>query len=580
MSRKSVTKIISEMEEKSSPAGTPKGTPTATPANSPNRPQKRWSSKESFQSLGTENEETDLKTNHVDEDDYDSRTLDDGTIVHSQEDEEYSLTSRNIERAQKFYNMKSASIAAIHTAMTSNTIPGTAVAEKAEEILQQQDAANEKEEEIIAAYKKRLQEDDRTVIFEMFELLLLKINQVQNKLNSIEIEQAEIEEKQDRLSEVSRNQSEFNTAATQEVNAIAENLFNVMEVVIKTEREVESINRRMEKIEVKMCKGSLMVYELDDAKDDNPRSSAKTFLTDYLELSFIPEIQTAYRLGKWTGKCRPLFIKLLDPNDTAYIFENVSNLKGKKSKADKYIRVTEQTTEKEAEKKKRQREIKQENRRLPISHAAELEVKKGEIYIDGTKYIKQVDPPAARRVLLAAEQEKQQYRGVNINKGGEETKDGSKFTSYTAEAETFEDIKLAYKLIKEENLSATHIMCGYRIYGKELHILQDFSDDGEWGGGRRILEVLKKQGAFNIAVFVVRMHDGPNLGKERFEIIQRVAENALSKVKRTLNYGQRCSDRSLLQALKKAATQPPKDVRKSQRIASARNKSGSSVEQS
>ena len=117
-------------------------------------------------------------------------------------------------------------------------------------------------------------------------------------------------------------------------------------------------------------------------------------------------------------------------------------------------------------------------------------------------------------------------------------------------------------------------MCGYRLYGKEMHILQDFSDDGEWGGGRKILEVLKKQGVFNLAVFVVRVHDGPNLGKERFDIIENVTELLLSDMNRTLNYGQRFDDRALFQALKKAATAPPV-TRKSQRIASARNRSGS-----
>ena len=287
-------------------------------------------------------------------------------------------------------------------------------------------------------------------------------------------------------------------------------------------------------------------------------------------------MQTAYRMGKWVNKIRPLVIKLLDPNDITPIFEHLPNLKGKKNQDKKHISVSEHRTSQAMEKRKRNREIKEENRRLPLSHAAEVEIKSGEIFVDSVKYEKQVEPPAARQIFLASKEEKHEFRNAPFCYGDEVAKNGSKFTSYAAEVEDFNQVKAVYKRIKEDNLSATHILCAYRIYGKQLHILQDFSDDGEWGGGRHILDVLKKLGVYNIAVFVVRVHDGPNLGKDRFDIIKKLTESALLKMKGVLNYGQRLPDKPLLSALKKAAAKPHEGTRKSERL--ARNRSGSQTD--
>ena len=101
----------------------------------------------------------------------------------------------------------------------------------------------------------------------------------------------------------------------------------------------------------------------------------------------------------------------------------------------------------------------------------------------------------------------------------------------------FKEIQEAYKVVKAQHISSSHIMCGYRLFGAKHYILQDYSDDGEVAGGRHILEALKGVDVWNMVVFVVRYHDGPNLGKARFDIIAELSKRAIMSFKGPLNYG-------------------------------------------
>ena len=99
-------------------------------------------------------------------------------------------------------------------------------------------------------------------------------------------------------------------------------------------------------------------------------------------------------------------------------------------------------------------------------------------------------------------------------------------------------------------------MCGYRIFGIKHHILQDYSDDREYGGGRQVLHTLKDQKAFNIAVFVVRYKAGENIGGMQFQIVAELTKLAISKIPSALDYSTdfQHGDRVLCEALQYATT--------------------------
>ena len=58
-------------------------------------------------------------------------------------------------------------------------------------------------------------------------------------------------------------------------------------------------------------------------------------------------------------------------------------------------------------------------------------------------------------------------------------------------------------------------------------VVEHFDDDGEFGAGHRLLELLQKQNIVNTMVCVTRWYGGKHLGPVRYQIITENAEQVL-----------------------------------------------------
>ena len=264
----------------------------------------------------------------------------------------------------------------------------------------------------------------------------------------------------------------------------------------------------------------------------------------------LPMITSAYRFGK--GLHRPLSFKLLDPNDGAQIYSHTKYLKDVVNDFDKPFFIDEQLTEQQMEKKKCQRQIKKENRAMPISHQFDINVKGNEMTLDGDKYVKMVDPPTAKQLLLAPTSIQDEFRATNMHQGSEKQHGTSKFKVYVAEVHSFNDIKQAYVKVKEANFGASHIPCGYHLFRKDFPFKQDYADDTETGAGQTILDELKSYGVFNVSLFIARFYDGQYISRARFDIIKQLTKDALASYPGPLCYGHNFKDQATLKALRAA----------------------------
>ena len=209
------------------------------------------------------------------------------------------------------------------------------------------------------------------------------------------------------------------------------------------------------------------------------------------------------------------------------------------------------------EEKTRIRDIKKENGRMPFTHQATLNTEKGKLQIGEGKEKKEwkaaLKPDPVKSYLLMSRTEEDLLDNFNFTVGPVKNQEGSKFMSFAAVAPSTETVKLLYKKLKMDHQMATHCIGAYRIFGKEHYELQSFCDDGEHGGGRRMLNILKELGLFNVAVFIVRYKDGENIGKARFNIITELTKLVLMKMP-VLDRGERREqdDKELAGALVKA----------------------------
>ena len=307
----------------------------------------------------------------------------------------------------------------------------------------------------------------------------------------------------------------------------------------------------MQTCEKKIQKGTMTVSGLKKEEGENVKLRVEKFLKENMKITDRIDIKTAYRLSKFK-----VAFQLLDSNDIGKIFGNAKNLKGQKNSDEKYYRIEELLPDHQQEYKTRIRDIKQENSRMPFTHQGTLTIEKGKLFIgeeeDKKEWQIPIQPAPVKDFLLMTKTQEEALEGIALTSGPKKTKEKSSFLSFASEVRSINEVKEVYRKLKTEHRMATHIIGAYRIFGQDHFSLQSFCDDGEHGGGRRMLNILKEEGLFNVAVFIVRYKDGHNIGKARFEIITELTKMVISKMPK-LNRGEN-EDKETVEALRKAVT--------------------------
>ena len=105
---------------------------------------------------------------------------------------------------------------------------------------------------------------------------------------------------------------------------------------------------------------------------------------------------------------------------------------------------------------------------------------------------------------------------------------GSDYYTYVQKVSSTQDIQDGLCKLRMKHGDATHVSCADRLENALGPFNQAGHDDGEYGAGRTILEVLKKQSLKNICVYIIRYFGGIKLGKRRFKILQSLTERAVN----------------------------------------------------
>lgn len=109
------------------------------------------------------------------------------------------------------------------------------------------------------------------------------------------------------------------------------------------------------------------------------------------------------------------------------------------------------------------------------------------------------------------------------------TSGNSHFQGHAVPISSTDDIIPAIRALCQDQRVAgsTHIVYAYRI-GNEQKNVWNYEDDGEWGAGKEVMNVLHNADCFGHLVAVTRWHGGKNLGPDRFQMIRKTAEQAVS----------------------------------------------------
>ena len=296
-------------------------------------------------------------------------------------------------------------------------------------------------------------------------------------------------------------------------------------------RQITELYDRVTYLSAKSMENNLIISGIEEkGKDEDCVDTMLTFFRETLEIDAnAEEIMVAYRMGKFSKyqKFSRRMMVRCDFNLKERAMANSSVLKDKKNATEGGYYVNKQLPEQMQEQKREMREtikeIKDRESALPNKEKSQISVRNQTVLVDGSPVKKAFTPPEPLDIL-PENAEKDKIEKVKLSSSDIESEKGSDFQAFALKTGQLVDVKRTYAKVRQLHPAATHVVAAHQSKQKKF-----YQDDGEHGAGYRLAGSLKKEQG-NVAVFVVRNYGGQNLGPRRFELINKVAQQAIQRI--------------------------------------------------
>ena len=318
-------------------------------------------------------------------------------------------------------------------------------------------------------------------------------------------------------------------ATTRRILMVEERMQLMVNVIIRQEESIKHLKEKVTKLELRSMKLNVVISGLPEEKNEDCKQVVQTFLKENMKVDKDIKVAVAHRLGKKGDKCN-MIARLKNPADKGVIYKNAKLLKDQKNKDNDSYYINDQLPEEMAEKRMRAKQIVRYNSTLVDAQKQDTEWRKGELYVNGKKYIAKVAAPTASDLLKMKPEEIRAVLAYKTYEGDTATKEENVFLSYAAKVYSLKNVADVYKQMRYRFADASHVMCAYRIIDTDVAHMQDGVDDGEIGAARRLIQMLGEQQFNNVAVYVIRYHSGVNIGPIRFKMITDIAKTAIESI--------------------------------------------------
>ena len=314
-----------------------------------------------------------------------------------------------------------------------------------------------------------------------------------------------------------------------ELKICQEELREVRGTTVKQSQELQECKAQIELLSQKCDQNVIKISGIEVKDEENCVNTCNSFFKNKLKIERAIPIIDAFRVGDPKASHRTIVIYLQNPRDKGLIFANTKNLKNVVNTVDQPYNVFDQQSARKRSRRNRQRQIMAVNRGLDAELQRTMKMEKGELMIDGEKYVSHLKAPSCKDILLASKEQRSERLGKEVKKGVPKLFRGQEFLGYTTVVKSIHEANIAYAKIRAIHPEARHVVSAVRIPGRSYFHNQDFNDDDEHGGGSYLLDLLLESQIQNRAVYVVRNYDGEHIGSKRFELMREAIQSALSR---------------------------------------------------
>ena len=289
----------------------------------------------------------------------------------------------------------------------------------------------------------------------------------------------------------------------------------------RTENVLEDLREQMLVQEARSMRDNLKFYNIPESQDEECEETVRKFLSKEMKISVNDlnkiKFDRIHRTGQYRRDQNRVIVAKFNPCEGRQIvFNHVKNLDRSKNYG-----ISEQLPRELAERKKQlipaYKQAKREKRNAKWSM--------DKLVVDGQ--VKEITKDKVKDVNLDTN-EKATSLQPELHHTPTQIHHGSSFQGHSVKITSQDEIVPALHAIYSDSrvARATHNIYAYRL--KTGHgYLEHFEDDGEWGAGSKLLNMLRENNIEDTLVCTTRWYGGSHLGKARFDHIVNVAKISL-----------------------------------------------------
>lgn len=354
-------------------------------------------------------------------------------------------------------------------------------------------------------------------------------------LDKISSMQANIDVTQETVKQVTSNQDRL-TKMLAENKRLSQDLLTTQGLLQKYNQKIQVLEQKVLDLTRRGMEQNLVFHAIEEAPDPSAEDCYDTvaaFIQNFFGFEIDEaDVWKAYRIGKpRVNRARPLFTKL-SYYAKDRIMDKVGVLKGKKNVHGQVRFVAEQIPDGIVENRKflgkEAAMIKKVEDKKPQEQQRPVRIMGNKIVVGGEVYKQEVVTPQPMDLFPSVEEQKR------INIMAKQLKEAQPLYSYNSTfvglavpTKTIQEVQLAYKAVMQRFPYMDHVMMAYEIKSDDSkNIKYGSCDDNEHGGGEVLRKLIYNKKADNITLFVVRRYGGIHLGMDRFNMIEKAADEA------------------------------------------------------
>ena len=287
------------------------------------------------------------------------------------------------------------------------------------------------------------------------------------------------------------------------------------------------IDKRLEQVESRNTRRHIVFTGL--ITDNNLKKCTEQILSYCQEkLRYEIEILDCFKMG--IGPSKPVVVMVPSMSQKYEIFQAMDEYRKRCEEREQNVTVyiNDFLPAEVKERRRRERDIMRINAQQQ-STKVDMNLTRTGLQIQGEPYTKKVEPPLPTKVLLYDEAQLNKICSMKIRSGEVLREKENEFQAFALPTNNTKEIDDFYMKLRLLFPQAKNIVCAFDVPGIPRVLNQDYCDDKLVGAGNFLLNLLKNNRLSHLAIFVVRIQNGSNSGRVRFDMIKKVVQSALKR---------------------------------------------------